>query len=152
MKRKIDIKILDNRLGSEFPLPTYATSGSAGIDLRAMFTKTTEIQPGETILTPTGFSMHIADPALAALVLPRSGLGSKNGIVLGNLVGLIDSDYQGQLFVPVWNRSQTPFVIEMGDRIAQLIIVPVVQAEFNIVDEFAESIRGEGGFGHSGKK
>lgn len=152
MKRKIDIKILDNRLGNEFPLPTYATAGSAGIDLRAMFTKTTEIKPGETILTPTGLSMHIADPGLAALVLPRSGLGSKNGIVLGNLVGLIDSDYQGQLFVPIWNRSQTPFVIEIGDRIAQLIIVPVVQAEFNIVDEFTESLRGEGGFGHSGKK
>ncbi|WP_334327452.1 dUTP diphosphatase [Gilliamella apicola] len=152
MKRKIDIKVLDKRLGNEFPLPTYATEGSAGIDLRAMFDKTTEIKPSETILTPTGLSMHIADPNLAALVLPRSGLGSKNGIVLGNLVGLIDSDYQGQLFVPVWNRSQTPFVIEAGDRIAQLIIVPVVQAEFNIVDEFTESARGEGGFGHSGKK
>lgn len=152
MKRKIDIKVLDKRLGNEFPLPTYATEGSAGIDLRAMFDKTTEIKAGETILTPTGLSMHIADPSLAALVLPRSGLGSKNGIVLGNLVGLIDSDYQGQLFVPLWNRSQKPFVIEPGDRIAQLIIVPVVQAEFNIVDDFIESARGEGGFGHSGKK
>ena len=152
MKRKIDIKVLDKRLGNEFPLPTYATEGSAGIDLRAMFDKTTEIKAGETILTPTGLSMHIADPSLAALVLPRSGLGSKNGIVLGNLVGLIDSDYQGQLFVPLWNRSQNPFVIEPGDRIAQLIIVPVVQAEFNIVDDFIESARGESGFGHSGKK
>lgn len=151
-KKTIDTKILDNRLGNDFPLPTYATEGSAGIDLRAMFDKTTEIKPGETVLTPTGLSMHIADPNLAALVLPRSGLGSKNGIVLGNLVGLIDSDYQGQLFVPLWNRSQTPFTIEPGDRIAQLIIVPVVQAEFNIVQEFEESSRGEGGFGHSGKK
>lgn len=152
MKRKIDIKILDTRFGDEFPLPTYATEGSAGIDLRAMFDKTTEIKPGETILTPTGLSMYIADPSLAALVLPRSGLGSKNGIVLGNLVGLIDSDYQGQLFVPLWNRSQHAFTIEPGDRIAQLIIVPVVQAEFNIVEEFTESSRGAGGFGHSGKK
>lgn len=152
MKRKIDIKILDTRFGDEFPLPTYATEGSAGIDLRAMFDKTTEIKPDETILTPTGLSMYIADPSLAALVLPRSGLGSKNGIVLGNLVGLIDSDYQGQLFVPLWNRSQHAFTIEPGDRIAQLIIVPVVQAEFNIVEEFTESSRGAGGFGHSGKK
>lgn len=152
MKRKIDIKILDQRLGHEFPLPTYATEGSAGIDLRAMFDQCTEIKPGETILTPTGLSMFIADPNLAALVLPRSGLGSKNGIVLGNLVGLIDSDYQGQLFVPLWNRSNTAFTVEPGDRIAQLIIVPVVQAEFNIVDKFEESSRGEGGFGHSGKK
>lgn len=152
MKRKIDIKILDQRLGHEFPLPTYATEGSAGIDLRAMFDQRTEIKPGETILTPTGLSMFIADPNLAALVLPRSGLGSKNGIVLGNLVGLIDSDYQGQLFVPLWNRSNTAFTVEPGDRIAQLIIVPVVQAEFNIVDKFEESSRGEGGFGHSGKK
>lgn len=152
MKKTIDIKIVDDRLGNEFPLPTYATEGSAGIDLRAMFDKETEIKAGETILTPTGLSMHIADPNLAALVLPRSGLGSKNGIVLGNLVGLIDSDYQGQLFVPLWNRSQTPFIVEAGDRIAQLIIVPVVQAEFNIVTDFAKSIRGEGGFGHSGKK
>lgn len=152
MKKKIDIKILDTRFGDEFPLPTYATEGSAGIDLRAMFDKTTEIKPDETILTPTGLSMYIADPSLAALVLPRSGLGSKNGIVLGNLVGLIDSDYQGQLFVPLWNRSQHAFTIEPGDRIAQLIIVPVVQAEFNIVEEFTESSRGAGGFGHSGKK
>lgn len=152
MNKKIDVKILDKRLGTDFPLPTYATAGSAGIDLRAMFDKTTVIKPNETVLTPTGLAMHIADPGLAALVLPRSGLGSKNGIVLGNLVGLIDSDYQGQLFVPLWNRSQTEFTIEPGDRIAQLIIVPVVQAEFNIVEEFPESERGEGGFGHSGRK
>ncbi|WP_392558470.1 dUTP diphosphatase [Orbus mooreae] len=152
MKKIIDIKILDQRLGNEYPLPTYATEGSAGIDLRAMFDEKTEIKPGQTILTPTGLSMFIADPNLAALVLPRSGLGSKNGIVLGNLVGLIDSDYQGQLFVPLWNRSDTSFTVEPGDRIAQLIIVPVVQAEFNIVDKFDESSRGEGGFGHSGKK
>ncbi|QIQ20312.1 dUTP diphosphatase [Zophobihabitans entericus] len=152
MKKDIDIKILDNRLGKEFPLPTYATSGSAGIDLRAMFDKTTEIKPNETVLTPTGLSMYIADPGLAALVLPRSGLGSKHGIVLGNLVGLIDSDYQGQLFVPLWNRSQQSFTVEPGDRIAQLIIVPVVQANFNIVEEFTETERGAGGFGHSGRK
>lgn len=152
MKRQIDIKVLDKRLGDVFPLPTYATTGSAGIDLRAMFDKTTIIQPNETILTPTGLAMHIADPNLAAMVLPRSGLGAKSGIVLGNLVGLIDSDYQGQLFVPLWNRSQSAFTIEPGDRIAQLIIVPVIQAEFNIVDEFVESVRGDGGFGHSGKK
>lgn len=152
MKKQIDIKVLDKRLGDVFPLPTYATTGSAGIDLRAMFDKTTIIQPNETILTPTGLAMHIADPNLAAMVLPRSGLGAKSGIVLGNLVGLIDSDYQGQLFVPLWNRSQSAFTIEPGDRIAQLIIVPVIQAEFNIVDEFVESVRGDGGFGHSGKK
>lgn len=152
MKKKIDIKVLDSRLGQDFPLPTYATPGSAGIDLRAMFDHTQVIEPGQTILTPTGLSMYIADPGLAALVLPRSGLGSKNGIVLGNLVGLIDSDYQGQLFVPLWNRSQQAFTVEPGDRIAQLIIVPVVQAQFNIVEEFAKSERGEGGFGHSGHR
>lgn len=152
MKKKIDIKILDNRLGNEFPLPTYATMGAAGIDLRAMFTETQVIEPDQTILTPTGLAMYIEDPGLAALVLPRSGLGSKHGIVLGNLVGLIDSDYQGQLFVPIWNRSQDSFIIEPGDRIAQLVIVPVVQAQFNIVDEFIASERGEGGFGHSGSK
>lgn len=149
---KIDIKILDKRLGSEFPMPHYATNGSAGIDLRAMFDKNTVIAPGETILTPTGFAMHIADPKLAAMVLPRSGLGAKNGIVLGNLVGLIDSDYLGQVFVPLWNRSQTEFTIAPGDRIAQLVIVPVLQAEFNIVEQFPETDRGEGGFGHSGTR
>ncbi|WP_392566430.1 dUTP diphosphatase [Utexia brackfieldae] len=152
MKKTIDIKILDTRLGHAFPLPTYATSGSAGIDLRAMFETTTVVEPGQTVLTPTGLAMHIADPGLAALVLPRSGLGSKYGIVLGNLVGLIDSDYQGQLFVPLWNRSESAFTVEPGDRIAQLIIVPVVQADFNIVDDFIESERGAGGFGHSGHK
>lgn len=152
MKTKIDIKVLDKRLGDQFPLPTYATAGSAGIDLRAMFETTTVVEPGQTVLTPTGLSMYIADPGLAALVLPRSGLGSKHGIVLGNLVGLIDSDYQGQLFVPVWNRSQQAFSIEPGDRIAQLIIVPVVQAEFNLVESFEATERGEGGFGHSGHK
>lgn len=149
--KKIDIKILDARLGTSFPLPQHATAGSAGVDLRAMFEKTTIIQPGETILTPTGFAMHIADPSLAALVLPRSGLGSKNGIVLGNLVGLIDSDYQGQLFVPIWNRSNTAFTIEPGDRIAQMVIVPIVQAEFTLVDHFETSERGDSGFGHTGK-
>lgn len=152
MRKKIDIKILDNRIGTEFPLPGYATVGSAGIDLRALFDERTEIKPSETILLPTGFAMYIADPNLAALVLPRSGLGTKRGIVLGNLVGLIDSDYQGQLFVPLWNRSHETFTIEPGDRIAQMIFVPIMQADFNIVSEFTVTERGDGGFGHSGEK
>ncbi|WP_109080094.1 dUTP diphosphatase [Aggregatibacter aphrophilus] len=149
--KKIDVKILDNRIGTEFPLPTYATEGSAGLDLRALLEKGIEIQPGETQLIPTGLSIYIADPNLAAVILPRSGLGHKHGIVLGNLVGLIDSDYQGPLMVSVWNRGSEPFTIEVGDRIAQLVFVPVVQAEFNIVSEFNATDRGEGGFGHSGK-
>ena len=149
--KKIDVKILDKRLGSEFPLPTYATEGSAGLDLRALVEESFELQPNETKLIPTGLSIYIADPNLAAVILPRSGLGHKNGIVLGNLVGLIDSDYQGPLMVSMWNRSQTPFKVEVGDRIAQLVFVPVVQAEFNIVEDFASTARGEGGFGHSGK-
>lgn len=150
--KKIDVKILDKRIGTEFPLPTYATTGSAGLDLRALVEEGFEIQPGETKLIPTGLSIYIADPNLAAVILPRSGLGHKNGIVLGNLVGLIDSDYQGPLMVSLWNRSDKPFKIEVGDRIAQLVFVPVVQAEFNIVEEFVQTDRGEGGFGHSGKK
>ena len=137
--KKIDVKILDSRLGNEFPLPTYATEGSAGLDLRALLDNGIEIQPGETKLIPTGLSIYIADPNLAAV------------IVLGNLVGLIDSDYQGPLMVSVWNRGNEPFKIEVGDRIAQLVFVPVVQAEFNIVNEFNATERGEGGFGHSGK-
>lgn len=149
--KKIDLKILDQRLGNEFPLPTYATPGSAGLDLRALLQQPLVLQPGETQLIPTGLSIHVADPSLAAVILPRSGLGHKNGIVLGNLVGLIDSDYQGPLMVSLWNRGSEPFTVEVGDRIAQLVFVPVVQAEFNLVTEFEQSERGEGGFGHSGK-
>ncbi|GLO59617.1 deoxyuridine 5'-triphosphate nucleotidohydrolase [Vibrio sp. MACH09] len=150
--KKIDLKILDTRIGDQFPLPAYATDGSAGLDLRACLDQPLTVEPGETHLVPTGLAIHIADPTLAATILPRSGLGHKHGIVLGNLVGLIDSDYQGQLMVSVWNRGTSTFVIEPGDRIAQLVFVPVVQAEFNIVTDFDETERGEGGFGHSGKQ
>ncbi len=149
---KIDLKILDPRVGKQFPLPAYATEGSAGLDLRACLDEALTVEPGQTHLVPTGLAIHIGDPSLAATILPRSGLGHKHGIVLGNLVGLIDSDYQGQLMVSVWNRGQDTFVIEPGDRIAQLVFVPVVQAAFNIVEEFDTSDRGEGGFGHSGRQ
>lgn len=149
--KKIALKILDPRIGSEYPLPDYATSGSAGMDLRACIDNAMSLEPGETKLIPTGIAIHIADPGLAATILPRSGLGHKHGIVLGNLVGLIDSDYQGQIFISCWNRGQTAFEINPGDRMAQLVFLPVVQAEFEIVDNFDDSIRGEGGFGHSGK-
>ncbi|MCW8329570.1 dUTP diphosphatase [Photobacterium sp. SDRW27] len=149
--KKIDLKILDPRIGNEFPLPAYATEGSAGLDLRACLDNALLVEPGQTHLVPTGLAIHIADPCLAATILPRSGLGHKHGIVLGNLVGLIDSDYQGQLMVSVWNRGHSTFTIEPGDRIAQLVFVPVVQADFNIVSDFASSDRGEGGFGHSGR-
>lgn len=152
MTNKIDLKILDNRIGEQFPLPAYATEGSAGLDLRACLDEAQVVEPGQTHLIPTGIAIHIGDPNLAATILPRSGLGHKHGIVLGNLVGLIDSDYQGQLMVSVWNRGQDTFTIEPGDRIAQLVFVPVVQAEFNIVSDFDSTERGEGGFGHSGKK
>ncbi|CAM4161307.1 dUTP diphosphatase [Shewanella aquimarina] len=152
MKTPIELKILDSRIGSQFPLPTYATPGSAGMDLRAMIETTMVIQPGETQLIPTGIAVHVADPSLAAVILPRSGLGHKHGIVLGNLVGLIDSDYQGPLMVSCWNRSSEPFTLEIGDRLAQLVFVPVVQAEFKLVDEFDTSDRGDGGFGHSGTR
>ncbi|MCP3128785.1 MULTISPECIES: dUTP diphosphatase [unclassified Shewanella] len=152
MKTPIELKILDSRIGSEFPLPAYATPGSAGMDLRAMIDTTMTIAPGETRLIPTGIAIHVADPGLAAVILPRSGLGHKHGIVLGNLVGLIDSDYQGPLMVSCWNRSDCPFTLEIGDRLAQLVFVPVVQAQFKLVDEFDSSDRGEGGFGHSGTK
>ncbi len=152
MMKKIDVKILDARVGNEFPLPTYATSGSAGLDLRACLDGVLEITPGMTTLVPTGLAIHIADPALAAVILPRSGLGHKHGIVLGNLVGLIDSDYQGQLMVSVWNRGQESFTLQPGDRLAQLVFVPVVQAEFNLVEDFDTSDRGAGGFGHSGRQ
>ena len=152
MKTPIELKILDSRIGSEFPLPAYASAGSAGMDLRAMIDTTLTIAPGETVLIPTGIAIHVADPGLAAVILPRSGLGHKHGIVLGNLVGLIDSDYQGPLMVSCWNRSDSPFTLEIGDRLAQLVFVPVVQAQFKLVDEFDSSDRGEGGFGHSGTK
>ncbi len=149
---KIELKILDPRVGSEFPLPNYATEGSAGMDLRAILDAPLEIKPGETHLLPTGIAIHINDPSLAAILLPRSGLGHKHGIVLGNLVGLIDSDYQGQLMVSCWNRGDKNFVVEPGERIAQMVIVPVIQPEFHIVEAFEESQRGTGGFGHSGRQ
>lgn len=147
----LQAKILDPRLGRDFPLPAYATEGSAGLDLRAMLQADTLLEPGQTLLIPTGLAIHIADPGLAALVLPRSGLGHKHGIVLGNLVGLIDSDYQGELMVSCWNRGQDNFTITVGERIAQLMLVPVVQARFELVDSFSDSERGAGGFGHSGR-
>ncbi len=150
--KQIELKILDTRIGNEFPLPEYATPGSAGLDLRACLDAAVELAPGETQLIPTGLAIHIADPGLCATILPRSGLGHKHGIVLGNLVGLIDSDYQGQLMVSMWNRSQTAFTIQPGERIAQLVFMPVVQASFAIVDEFDASERGEGGFGSSGRQ
>jgi dUTP pyrophosphatase len=148
--KPVQIKILDPRLGTEFPLPDYATSGSAGMDLRACLERSLTIAPGETELIPTGFAMHMQDDSLAAVLLPRSGLGHKHGIVLGNLVGLIDSDYQGQVFVSCWNRSKTGFVVEPGARIAQMVFLPVVQVEWEHVDEFDTSERGGGGFGHTG--
>ena len=150
--KKIDLKILDSRIGDQFPLPSYATEGSAGLDLRACLDDAITLVPGNTVLVPTGLAIHIGDPSLAAVILPRSGLGHKHGVVLGNLVGLIDSDYQGQLMVSVWNRGQQTFVIEPGERLAQLVFVPVVQAEFNLVTDFAESERGAGGFGHTGRQ
>jgi len=149
---KIQLKILDSRLGNEIELPAYTTSGSAGMDLRACIDEKVTLKPGQTELVPTGIAIHIADNNLAATILPRSGLGHKHGIVLGNLVGLIDSDYQGQLFVSVWNRGNSTFEIETGDRIAQLVFVPVVQVEFEQVEEFHDSDRGEGGFGSTGHK
>ena len=148
---RVSLKILDPRLGESIPLPAYATDGSAGMDLRACLEETLEIRPGETHLIPTGLAIHIGDPRLAAVILPRSGLGHKHGIVLGNLVGLIDSDYQGQLFISCWNRGNESFNIEIGERIAQLMFVPVVQAEFEIVSDFDTSKRAEGGFGHTGR-
>lgn len=148
---KIQFKILDERLGKQFPLPEQATTGSAGLDLRACVETPLTLAPGKTELIPTGMAIHISDPGYAAMLLPRSGLGHKHGIVLGNLVGLIDSDYQGQLFVSCWNRGNESFVIEPGDRISQMIIVPVIQAVLEQVDTFDESDRGAGGFGHTGK-
>lgn len=147
----IQLKILDSRIGSEFPLPEYATEGSAGMDLRACLDDRLTLQPGQTELLPTGMAIHIGDPGLAAVLLPRSGLGHKHGIVLGNLVGLIDSDYQGQLYVSCWNRGQDSFVVEPGERIAQMVFVPIVQVNLEVVEEFADSQRGAGGFGHTGR-
>lgn len=147
---EIKLRVLDKRIGTDFPMPAYATDGSAGLDLRACVEQNTLISPSETILISTGISIYIGDPNLAAVILPRSGLGHKHGIVLGNLVGLIDSDYQGPLMVSVWNRGLNEFKIEPGDRIAQLVFVPVVQANFEIVDDYTTSERGEGGFGHTG--
>jgi len=148
---KVQIKVMDKRIGNEFPLPNYATAGAAGMDLRACLDEPIMLKPGETQLIPTGIAIHLGDPGLAAVILPRSGLGHKHGIVLGNLVGLIDSDYQGQLFVSCWNRGGEPFEVNIGERIAQLVFVPVVQASFEVVDEFEQSHRGEGGFGHTGR-
>lgn len=152
MTHDIQLKILDKRLGDSVPLPEYATPGSAGLDLRACIDEPLTIAPGETVLINTGLAIHIENPLLAATILPRSGLGHKHGIVLGNLVGLIDSDYQGPLMVSCWNRSQTAYTVAPGERIAQLVIVPVVKAQFKVVDEFFASSRGEGGFGSSGRQ
>lgn len=148
---KVQVKVLDSRLGNEWPMPTYATTGSAGLDLRACVDAATVIEPGQTVLVKTGLSIYIEDPHFAGLILPRSGLGHKHGIVLGNLVGLIDSDYQGELMVSVWNRSQTAFILEPGERLAQYVLVPVIQAQFDIVNEFEATERGAGGFGHTGQ-
>ena len=150
-RHTVEVKILDERVGRELPLPEYATSGSAGLDLRACLDAPLTLEPGDSELIPTGIAIHIGEPGLAATILPRSGLGHKHGIVLGNLVGLIDSDYQGQLLVSCWNRGKAPFTVEVGERIAQLVFVPVVQADLQVVEEFELSTRGEGGFGHSGR-
>ena len=150
-RRPLKVRVLDARIGHEFPLPAYATDGSAGLDLRACVDAPLVLAPGQSQLIPTGLSIWVEDPAYAAVILPRSGLGHKHGIVLGNLVGLIDSDYQGPLMVSCWNRGAEPFTVQPGERIAQLVIVPVVQVEFEIVDEFVATARGEGGFGSSGR-
>lgn len=146
----IELKILDPRVGDSIPLPHYATDGSAGLDMRAVIDETLTVEPGQTELVPTGLAIHIGDPSLAAVLLPRSGLGHKHGLVLGNLTGLIDSDYQGQVFISCWNRGTKPYSIEPGERIAQMVFVPVEQVRFKVVDDFEDSDRGAGGFGHSG--
>lgn len=151
MSQSIELKILDTRLGTTFPLPGSATAGSAGVDIRAMLDKPLTLESGACELLPTGLALHIGDPGVAAMLLPRSGLGHKHGIVLGNLVGLIDSDYQGQVFVSCWNRSLLPFRIEIGERVAQMIFVPVLTPDFRVVEEFEDSARGTGGFGHTGR-
>ncbi len=147
----LKIRVLDPRLGGEFPLPAYATAGSAGLDLRACIAAPLVLEPGKAELIPAGLAIHLDDPGLAAMILPRSGLGHKHGVVLGNLVGLIDSDYQGQLMVSCWNRGSVAFTVQPGERIAQMVIVPVVQVQLEIVDDFAASARGAGGFGHTGR-
>jgi dUTP pyrophosphatase len=152
MHHRLEVKILDPRLGRDFPLPRYATDGSAGLDLRAMLEAPLDLAPGSSELLPTGMAVHIAEPGVAGIILPRSGLGHRHGIVLGNLVGLIDSDYQGPLLVSCWNRGNATFRIEVGERIAQLVLVPVLRADFVLVDDFAASTRGEGGFGHTGTR
>ena len=151
-RQRVELKILDPRIGREFPLPSYATTGSAGLDLRACLDMPLVLAPGDTALIRSGFAIHIGDPELAAVVIPRSGLGHKHGIVIGNLIGLIDSDYQGEVLISCWNRGARPFAIEVGERVAQLVFVPVVQAKFEIVEEFKTSARGAGGFGHSGRQ
>lgn len=148
--RSIELKVLDPRVGDTIPLPHYATAGSAGLDMRACIDEPLVVEPGDTVLVPTGLAIHVADPGLAAVLLPRSGLGHKHGLVLGNLTGLIDSDYQGQVFISCWNRSSRPYEVQPGERIAQMVFVPVEQVEFRVVDEFEASRRGDGGFGHSG--
>ena len=150
MNRTLEVKVLDARFGNDWPLPAYATQASAGLDLRAALEADPTLQPGDTALVPSGLAIHLADPALCAVVLPRSGLGHKHGIVLGNGTGLIDADYQGPLLISVWNRSRQPFTIAPGDRIAQLVVLPIVRAALQVVDTFADSARGAGGFGHSG--
>ena len=149
--RNIDLKIIDIRLGNEFPLPSYATEGSAGIDLRACIETDLVLEPGQVELIPSGFAVHMKDNGLAATIIPRSGSGHKHGLVMGNLVGLIDSDYQGQIFISLWNRSDKTYTVKVGERIAQLVFVPIVQVGFNVVNEFDATERGEGGFGSSGK-
>ena len=149
--KKVQVKVLDARMGREYPLPHYATGGAAGMDLRACIDAPLQLAPGESALLPTGIAIYLEDPGLAAVLLPRSGLGHKHGIVLGNLVGLIDSDYQGQVMVSCWNRGRDAFTVQPGERIAQMVVVPVVQAAFEVVDDFSPSHRGEGGFGHTGR-
>ena len=149
--RSVELKILDSRIGDSIPLPHYATSGSAGLDMRACIDAALTVEPGETVLVPTGLAIHIGDADLAAVLLPRSGLGHKHGLVLGNLTGLIDSDYQGQVYISCWNRSNTAYEVQPGERIAQMVFVPVEQVQFDVVEEFDDSSRGEGGFGHSGR-
>jgi dUTP pyrophosphatase len=151
MARSIELKVLDSRIGDSVPLPHYATAGSAGLDMRACIDDVLTVEPGETVLVPSGLAIHIGDSGLAAVLLPRSGLGHKHGLVLGNLTGLIDSDYQGQVFVSIWNRSHKAYAIDPGERIAQMVFVPVEQVTFDVVSEFTDSERGEGGFGHSGQ-
>ena len=148
--RSIELKILDARVGDSIPLPHYATDGSAGLDMRACIDEPLTVNPGDTVLVPTGLAIHVADPALAAVLLPRSGLGHKHGVVLGNLTGLIDSDYQGQVYISCWNRSSSSYEVQPGERIAQMVFVPVEQVAFKVVEEFDTSDRGAGGFGHSG--